>query len=115
MNTDTSHFKSALESEKKKIEAELEKLTNKTLDAVQPETGEDTADREDVAEAIETYENNDSVVVTLRTQLNEVDRALEKIAAGAFGTCEVGGEEIEAARLEANPAARTCIQHENEL
>ncbi len=121
MTTDTSHFKTLLEDEKKRIEGELAGTTTaaggngKGLEATQPETGEDTADREDVAEAIESYENNDSAVVALRTQLNEVDRALGKIADGSFGTCEVCSEPIEEERLEANPSSRTCKEHAGEL
>ena len=121
MTTDTQHFKSLLESERSRIEGELsanaERATAGTENwqAVQPEKDEDAADREDVAEAIESYENNESIVASLKTELNEIDRALEKIAAGTYGTCEVGGEEIEEDRLKANPAARTCKTHIGDL
>jgi len=43
--------------------------------------------------------------------LTEIDAALERIADGSYGRCEVCGEEIPAARLEARPTARTCVQH----
>lgn len=121
MTIDIQNFKSLLESERDRIEGELstnaEKATAGTENwaAVQPEKNEDTADREDVAEAIESYENNESVVASLKTELNEIDRALEKITAGTYGTCEVGGEEIEEDRLKADPAARTCKAHIGEL
>jgi len=117
MTTDTQHFKSLLEAEKSKIEGELGTMAQKATpnsenwDAVRPETGEDTADREDVAESIESYENNESAVASLKTELNEIDRALDKISAGTYGTCEVGNEPIEEDRLEADPSARTCKKH----
>jgi len=119
MNTDTSHFKSLLNAEKERIENELKGMTQPagggSVDAIQKETNEDAGDREDVAEAIESYENNESAVVTLRTALNEVNKALEKIEAGTFGTCETCGASIENDRLEAYPAARTCTAHTGDL
>ena len=39
--------------------------------------------------------------------------ALERIEKGTYGICEVGNEEIEEDRLNANPAARTCKAHLN--
>jgi RNA polymerase-binding transcription factor DksA len=50
----------------------------------------------------------------LEVRYNEIKSALKKIeesAPGAYGLCEVGGEQIEEDRLEANPAARTCKAH----
>src|ERR1700735_2623009 len=45
----------------------------------------------------------------LRDALEEVDGAIERGAAGSYGKCEVCGKPIGAARLEAMPAARLCI------
>lgn len=47
----------------------------------------------------------------LSDQLVEVERALAKMDGGSYGTCEVGGEPIPVARLEAVPTARSCIDH----
>jgi RNA polymerase-binding transcription factor DksA len=44
-----------------------------------------------------------------RTHLRDVDDALDRIAAGSYGTCESCGRAIAAERLAARPAARTCI------
>lgn len=41
--------------------------------------------------------------------LAELDRALERIAAGAFGRCQRCGEPIPPERLLARPAASTCM------
>lgn len=43
--------------------------------------------------------------------LEEIERALERVAAGTYGVCEVCGQPIAAERLEARPAARRCIRH----
>jgi DnaK suppressor protein len=50
-----------------------------------------------------------SVVEALRTNLAEVERALDRIDAGMYGTCERCGEPIDPARLEARPWALLCI------
>ena len=77
------------------------------------ETTVDNAEDGDIAESIETYENNSAILEQLETRFNEVKRALEKIEEGTFGKCEVCGMEIESARLSANPAAKTCKSHMN--
>jgi DnaK suppressor protein len=41
--------------------------------------------------------------------LTEIDAALERLAAGTYGTCVRCGQQIAPARLEARPAAPTCI------
>ena len=46
-----------------------------------------------------------------RRELSEVDAALERLAAGSFGACEVCGTPIGAERLDAMPATRYCVQH----
>jgi DnaK suppressor protein len=47
----------------------------------------------------------------LRETLDEVDAALQRVDGGTYGTCEVCGKPIGAARLEAMPATRFCIEH----
>jgi RNA polymerase-binding transcription factor DksA len=47
----------------------------------------------------------------LRSELDEVERALAKLDEGTYGRCEVCGGPIAEARLEAMPATRFCIDH----
>lgn len=47
----------------------------------------------------------------LRRDLDDIEKALERMDAGTYGTCEVCGAEIPAARLEVMPATRVCIDH----
>ena len=47
----------------------------------------------------------------LRSQLDDVQHALGKLDAGAYGVCEVCGESIPDDRLAALPATRFCMQH----
>ena len=47
----------------------------------------------------------------LQVLLAEVTRAEEKLADGTYGSCDVCGRPISAARLEARPWATRCIDH----
>ena len=55
-----------------------------------------------------------SVVRALRSNLRDVDRALAKIDAGTYGTCERCGRPIGAERLDALPWALLCIECKQE-
>lgn len=68
-------------------------------------------DEEEVADKIDGYEINNAILNQLETRYNEIKQALERIANGKFGICEVCGEAIEKERLDANPAATTCLKH----
>jgi RNA polymerase-binding transcription factor DksA len=50
-----------------------------------------------------------AVLDAARRRLADVDAALARRAAGRYGICESCGRPIAPARLEARPAARTCI------
>ena len=52
-----------------------------------------------------------ALAVQLREQLDDVQRALDKLDAGTYGQCEACGDPIGSARLEAMPATRYCIAH----
>ena len=71
------------------------------------------ADPIDAADKIEDYQERYDLNDVLEKRLNSVKDALKSIANGTYGKCKVGGKEhdIEPERLEANPAATTCINH----
>jgi RNA polymerase-binding transcription factor len=50
-----------------------------------------------------------AVVETLRANLNDVERALERIDDGTYGVCERCGNPIDPDRLEARPWALLCM------
>ena len=117
MTIDTEHFKKKLEEEKKSLEAELAKVGRKNPDnpsdweAVPPERDVSQADENTVADGIADYEDNNAIVNTLESRYKDIKSGLDKIAKGVYGVCQVCKKEIDAARLEANPAARTCREH----
>lgn len=112
-------FKNRLEEELKQVEGEL-----KTVGAQNPKNPNDwegkeiemdvlsaAADANETADKMEEYEENRAISDTLEIRYNAIQRALEKIEDGNYGTCEVCHAPIEDARLEANPSARTCSVH----
>ena len=117
MKLDTQYYKDLLQSEKIKLEAELETIAHKNpkiegdWEASEGTEDRDRADEGEVASGIENLENNIAIVSQLKTRLGEVSTALEKIENNTYGTCSVCGELIEEDRLEANPAAPTCKLH----
>jgi DnaK suppressor protein len=48
----------------------------------------------------------------VRSDLDDVDRALRRLDEGTYGRCEACGEPIGEDRLAALPAARYCVEHQ---
>ena len=113
--------------DKKKIKEKLEKERDVLLEEMRdmgklnPETGEWEAtpeemtypesDQNDMADRFEDFEARSSMIRSLEPRLNNILLALKGINRESFGKCEVCKKDIEMARMEANPAARTCKKH----
>ena len=115
---DVAHFKGILKKELKRLEAELKTVGHKENNAGEWEskaTDVDVfaSDSADIADNIENYESNNGVLKQLEIEYDEILHALENIKNGSYGICEISGEPIEIGRLEANPAARTCMKHKS--
>ena len=113
MTTRDSH-KAALETLLKEVTLELSDLAvhNPATDDWEvrvPESSESDSDIQ--ADAAESADEAVAELAALETQYRSITRALEKMNAGTYGICELGGEPIEEDRLAANPAARTCKAH----
>lgn len=119
---DITQFKKKLKEEKQKLETELKETSIKNpkdsrdWQAVYPERDLDErmeADPADAGDKIEEYQERYDLNDVLEKRLNSVKDALKSIANGTYGKCKIGGKEhdIEPARLTANPAATTCIDH----
>ncbi|MEK7201834.1 MAG: TraR/DksA C4-type zinc finger protein [Patescibacteria group bacterium] len=114
MNTES--YRARLEAEKAELVVSLQ-----TVGRINPanpgdweplpqETGRET-DPVDQADLIEGYEDNTDIMKDLEVSYNEVHEALGRIDEGAYGICDVCGSPISEERLEANPAASTCMAH----
>lgn len=114
---DSTQYKEALETELTQVVADLQKLGIQNPEVAAdwiatPGDKVDTeADQNIIADRVEDWEERRATLSVIETRYNNITKALQKIAEGTYGICEIGGEEIEAKRLEANPAARTCKVH----
>lgn len=117
MKIDTKHFKEKLTAEEKILEEELSHIGKinpnnpKDWEATAPDLNLLKADKNEMSDNFEEFENRAAVEIELEDRLKDIKLALKKIEDGSYGKCEVDDKDIEIARLEANPAARTCIEH----
>jgi DnaK suppressor protein len=99
----TSALREELESQRTSLRRELEELgygsEGLSYDPNFADSSQVTAERGET----------EALAMTLTTNLVEVEHAIAKIDAGAYGECESCHGEIAPARLEAMPAARLCI------
>ncbi|MEK7559847.1 MAG: TraR/DksA C4-type zinc finger protein [Patescibacteria group bacterium] len=117
MALDLDYYQKFLEEEKQKLEEQLGTVAHRNPDAPQdweptyPAPSADSPAPDEAADQEEEFENEVGVELSLESRLRDINDALEKIKHGNFGICAVGKEEIDEARLKANPAARTCMKH----
>lgn len=111
------HFEEKLRAELQTVEKELKTVGQKNpsnpadWEAKPDKMDVMPADSNEVADSIESYEENTGILKQLEVRFNEIKKALERIGNGTFGLCETCQKPIEAERLEANPAATTCKAH----
>jgi RNA polymerase-binding protein DksA len=101
-----------LESERGNLLAQLEELTTDSFDGTQSEmTGEVGLDDDfaDAGSATFERERDLSIQNNVRDLIAQMNRAIQRIEDGNYGTCERCGNPIEAARLKALPHALLCM------
>lgn len=101
-----------LEAERERTRSQLVGLT-RDFDAVVEASLDSNADDEhDPDGSTIAFERSqlDSLMDQARHHLLEIDAALERVDAGAYGTCETCGQPIAIERLRARPVARQCIR-----
>lgn len=116
---DTTSYKTRLEKMLAEITEELKSIGIHNPDnpsdwIATPEKIEMEPDPIDAADRVEEWDERRAVMAELETRYNNIVRALKRIEAGTYDTCEVCGKPIEADRLEANPAARTDKAHRDQ-
>ena len=109
------------------LDAAAERLREETVEARARLTGM-TADLESLfaasqdSNADDEHDPEGQTIAYERSQLSslidaagahlaELEAATARLESGSYGRCEVCGEPIPTARLEARPAARTCVAH----
>ncbi len=64
-----------------------------------------------MADRFEEFEARSIMIKALEARLNDISFALKSLNKASFGKCEVCGKDIEMARMDVNPAAKTCKKH----
>lgn len=110
------HFKQNLETEKLKLESEMVSVGRRNpsvpgdWESIPTETGTES-DLADQADIVMGRDSNSAILADLEARYDNILSALKRIEKGGYGKCEVCGEKIEDARLEADPSATTCVKH----
>ncbi len=99
-------LRTSLEDERRALRARLSELGF----GVDREDGPDyDANFADSSQVNAERGENEVLANSLRESLAEVQHALGKFDGGTYGACEVCGQPIAPARLEAMPGARLCM------
>ncbi len=112
---DLQKFRTLLEQQRDELKDELARLQAESASTDQVDEGMGVSNHPaDNATDLFTRERNLAVSGDLDEELESVEHALQRIADGTYGKCEVDGEPISIERLEARPAATLCIEHQRE-
>ena len=114
---DTDNARRLLDAERQRLSTTLEGLET-DLEAQKESLQElSVVDEHQADIGTETFEREKdlSIVESVRAGIEDIDRALERLDAGTYGSCEVCHQPIGDDRLEAVPAARFCVEHQAEI
>lgn len=107
-----------LEAQKKKIMADLSNISRRDSHESDDRAARfpDYGDKPDEnAQEISDYTTNVATEKVLEKSLEDINKALERIQKGTYGTCRYCGNPIAAGRLLARPTAGACIKCKTEL
>jgi RNA polymerase-binding transcription factor DksA len=110
---DLAAVEQRLREERADVSARLATMT-KELESVIAASADSNADDEHDPEGQTiAYERSQlsALIRAAQEQLFGIEKATARLEQGGYGTCEVCLQPIPAARLEARPTARTCVQH----
>lgn len=79
------------------------------------DSGDRVADEIDKASAHADQETRQRAADILSVRLREIHDAIARLQRGDYGVCEATGEEIERARLRANPLAKYTFEYQQRL
>ncbi len=110
MKAKYKELRARLESERKRLQEELEQLTVSLHPGDDRREGSPFGKREE--EATETSELEKRLALEQRTRdlLSSVEHALQKFEEGTYGLCDKCGKAIASERLEALPQASLCVE-----
>lgn len=104
---DLTDLSRQLRTRRHELAAELERLTEPPAEGANVSFGKRVGDG--TTEAVERISST-ATARSIAGSIADIDAALATIEAGSYGTCQVCGQPIPAARLEARPATTRCVE-----
>lgn len=102
-------LRSRLESERERLNRELEQLRANAPDADERRDGSPFGKREEEATETAELETRLELEKRIKGQLVAIEHAFDKFEKGTYGLCDICGQPIAPARLEALPQAGMCL------
>ncbi|MGV3720774.1 MAG: TraR/DksA C4-type zinc finger protein [Actinomycetota bacterium] len=113
------HFRKILEGERNRVLDQFKHLDANDPDSATANELDEVAnyDQHMADQATTTFlrEQDQAIQVGLRSELEQIDGALERIGEGTYGACERCGAAISSARLEVLPYTPYCISCAGEI
>ena len=81
---------------------------------MQPDQGSLSQHPADYGSNLTDEMEHDLTLKEISWERQQIDGALQRIAAGTYGRCRLDGKPIDDARLEAQPTAELCLRHQIE-
>jgi DnaK suppressor protein len=102
-----------LREERDEVRARLASMTTDLESLFAASAASNADDEHDPEGQTIAYERSqlEALIQGARHHLADIEAGLLLLEQGSYGICEVCHQPIPAARLEARPTARTCIQH----
>lgn len=108
-----TELKKHLEAEKKRLQARISELSVQDPFA-DPDRTNDNAASDTEANEESNHDRVAALVDESKKQVENIDKALSRIADGSYGFCSVCGAMIDTDRLSVVPTATLCLTHERE-
>ena len=109
MTAKFNELRARLEEERQNLTAELEQSKESGHSTEERREGSPFGKREEAATEAYDFEKRLALEKRWRDQLAEVEHALKKFEEGTYGLCDMCGQHIDPARLEALPLAHLCM------
>ena len=108
-------LRARLESEHKRLTEEMVQLQASVSGPEERRESSPFGKREEEATEVLELEKRLVMEKRIREQLASVEHALDKFEKGTYGFCDVCGQRIDPARLEALPQASLCVSCKEKL
>ena len=103
----SADLRAALDARHQELAAEYAEAVAEMTMAGVVDAGDDVAD---LGTKAFSRDQELAVALSIRTRMDQVERAMERLDEGTYGRCERCAEDIPVARLTAFPSVTLCVQ-----